>query len=327
MSAEERSAGAADRSNGTPDAPSSMDLRITLYKLNIFCQVVEAGGVTRAADQLILTQPVVTGHIRSLEERLGAKLFERSGRHNVLTEAGERTYRWGREMLRAAHELHRELEEIGDGSSGSVNIAASMSAGSYLLPPLIAAFARERPKVHISMTVSDQAAAQEAVQGGDVDFAIAIGDIPPQPDWLECEVIGEEELVVVTAPGAASTAPLSPEDLAELRFVESPMSGRRKLADRRLADFGVPERRIAIELGHPEAMKQAVEYGVGAAMLYRGSIQEELLRGTLTEHPLEGADLSFPVLLLVRRDKILSRAQSALLGEIRLACQLPAAAR
>lgn len=304
-----------------------MDLRITLYKLNIFCQVVEAGGVTRAAEQLILTQPVVTGHIRSLEERLGTKLFERSGRHNVLTEAGERTYRWGREMLRAAHELHRELEEIGDGSSGSVNIAASMSAGSYLLPPLIANFARERPNVHISMTVSDQAAAQEAVQVGDVDFAIAIGDIPPQPDWLECEVIGEEELVVVTAPGAAPATPLGPDDVAELRFVESPMSGRRKLADRRLADLGVPDRKIAIELGHPEAMKQAVEYGVGAAMLFRGSIQDELLRGTLAEQPLEGADLAFPVLLLVRRDKIFSRAQSALLGEIRLACGLPRAAR
>lgn len=302
---------------------SGLDLRITLYKLDIFCQVVEAGGVTRAADQLILTQPVVTGHIRSLEDRLQTKLFTRSGRHNVLTEAGERTYRWGREILRAAQELHRELEEIGDGARGSVAIAASMSAGSYLLPPLIARFARERPNVHVSLVVSDQAAAQEAVQVGDVDFAIAIGDIPPQPEWLEIELIGEEELVLVSAPDDARSAPLSREELGEVRFVESPMSGRRKLAERRLQECGLHERRIALELGHPEAMKRAVEEGVGAAMLFRGSVQQDIERGSLCVLQIDGADLAFPVLLLIRKDKVLSRAQKALLTEIRAECALP----
>jgi LysR family transcriptional regulator, low CO2-responsive transcriptional regulator len=304
---------------------SGLDLRITLYKLDIFCQVVDAGGVTRAADQLILTQPVVTGHIRSLEERLGVKLFSRSGRHNVLTEAGERTYRWGKEILRATQELHRELEEIGDGSSGSVAIAASMSAGSYLLPPLIAAFAREKPNVQISLVVSDQAGAQEAVRAGDVDFAISIGETPPQPSWLGCETIGEEELIVVAAPGEALVGPLSAAELTELRFVESPMSGRRKLADRRLRDFGVGERRVAVELGHPEAMKRAVEEGVGAAMLFRGAVKDELERGSLVELAIEGVDLFFPVLLMVRTDKLLSHAQEMLLTEIRAACAAPVA--
>jgi DNA-binding transcriptional LysR family regulator len=323
VSAEDRLSGRPDRSDAK--LGSGLDLRITLYKLDIFCQVVEAGGVTRAADQLILTQPVVTGHIRSLEERLNTKLFSRSGRHNVLTEAGERTYRWGKEILRAAHELHRELGEIGDGSGGSVAIAASMSAGSYLLPPVIASFARERPSVQVSLSVSDQAAAQEAVQVGDVDFAIAIGETPPQPDWLECETIGEEELVVVAAPSEAIAAPLTREDLAALPFVESPMSGRRSLADRRLRDFGVQERQVALELGHPEAMKRAVEEAVGAAMLFRGAVREELGRGSLVELRVDGVDLAFPVLLMMRRDKILSRAQAALLDEIRVACAAPAA--
>jgi DNA-binding transcriptional LysR family regulator len=323
VSAEERSGGRADQ--GDAKLGSGLDLRITLYKLDIFCQVVEAGGVTRAADQLILTQPVVTGHIRSLEERLNTKLFSRSGRHNVLTEAGERTYRWGKEILRAAHELHRELEEIGDGSGGSVAIAASMSAGSYLLPPLITQFAREKPNVQVSLTVSDQAAAQEAVQAGDVDFAIAIGETPPQPDWLQCETIGVEELIVVAAPEEASAAPLTREELAELRFVESPMSGRRRLADRRLRDFGVAERHVVIELGHPEAMKRAVEEGVGVTMLFRGVVQEELERGSLVELGVEGVDLAFPVLLMVRSDKTLSRAQTTLLEEIRAAYAVSAA--
>ena len=135
-------------------------------------------------------------------------------------------------------------------------------------------------------------------------------------------MIGVEELVLVAPPGEAKEAPLDRKDLNDLRFVESPMSGRRRLAERRLQDLGVHERRIAIELGHPEAMKCAVEEGVGAAMLFRGSVQADIERGTLAELRVDGADLSFPVLLLIRKDKVLSRAQAALLGEIRAVCEV-----
>lgn len=306
--------------NANRELTSRLDLRMTLYNLDIFCRVVEAGGVTRAADQLILTQPVVSGHIRSLEERQNTKLFLRDGRDYVLTEAGERTYRWGKEILRAAQELHRELEQIGDGHGGSIAIAASMTTGSYLLPPLIASFVRERPNVHVTLAVSDREAAQKAVQAGDVDFGITIGETQPQPDWLKCETIGIEELVIVAPTELASSAPLSAEEVAELRFVESPMSSRRKLADRRLWDFGVQARKVAIELGHPEAIKRAVEGGVGVAMLFRGAVRDELECGSLVELELEGADLSFPLLLISHVDKTPSQAQKTLLEQIRIAC-------
>lgn len=300
---------------------SGLDLRMTLHKLEVFCRVVDAGGVTRAAEVLFLTQPVVTGHIRSLEERLGVKLFSRSGRHNILTDAGERTYRRGQEILRLARELHRELEELKDGSRGSAAIAASMSAGSYLLPPLIARFKRMRPDVQISLSVSGYTAAQEAVQVGKADFAVTIGDPPAGLDWLSCEVIGVEELVLVAAPDSdLGEAPLGHEELSELPFVESLMSGRRELAARHLREYGVERLNIVMELGHPEAMKRAVEQGAGVALLFGRSVREDVARGQLRQVPIEGADLAFPVLLLTRRDKEMSSAQTELIQQIRDEC-------
>lgn len=310
----------ADRvAPGDPEeaAPLRIDPRLTLQKLEVFCRVVDAGGVGKAAEQLYLSQPVITSHVRSLEERLGVKLFQRQGRNNVLTPGGERTYHWGREILRNANELTRELKEIEDGTGGSIHVSATMSAGSYLLAPIVARLAQERPNLRLSLMVSDRASAEEAVQLGDADFAVAIGEPPAPADWRSCEEIGQEELLVVMAPGQTEKERLTPAEVAKLRFVEGPMSGRRELAERRLREAGVPELDIAVELGHPEALKQAVTMGAGATVLFRTSVETELANGSLVGLSVTGADLVFPVLLVTRTDKNPSTAQRELIGRIR----------
>ena len=109
--------------------PTAMlDTRITLYKLEVFDLVVELGSVSRAADQLFVSQPVVTAHIRSLEQRIGGRLFYRKGRQLVLTEAGRAVHAWARDVLTHTHELSRHLDGLSDGSRGSVVLGASMSA-------------------------------------------------------------------------------------------------------------------------------------------------------------------------------------------------------
>jgi LysR family transcriptional regulator, low CO2-responsive transcriptional regulator len=302
----------------SPETELGLNLRITLHKLEIFCQVVDVGGVTRAAEVLFLTQPVVTGHIRSLEEHLGVKLFSRSGRHNVLTEAGERTYRWGREILRGARELYHELDELKGGTRGSVAVAASMSAGSYLLPPVMARFGLKRPNVRLSLNVLDYPSAQETVQAGKVDFAIVIGEGQARLDWLQYETIGFEDLVLVASEDFASRdKSLSAEEVSLLPFVDSPMSGRRELAMWRMKEFGVSRLNIVMELGHPEAMKRAVVNGAGVAMLFRRSVSEDLESGHLTELSMDGSNLHFPIMLLTRVDKELSPTQTELVDAIR----------
>ena len=91
---------------------------------------------------------------------------------------------------------------------------------------------------------------------------------------------------------------------------------RRLIVDRLLADLGVPERRIAIELGHPEAMKSATREGLGVCILFRSSVTRELEEGVLREVAIEGAELSVPVLMLARRGKRPTVLQAQLIEAI-----------
>jgi len=137
-----------------------MDNRISLKKLEILCLVVDLGGVGRAAERLQVSQPVVTAHLRLLQDRLGVELLHREGQQMRLTEAGVEVYRWAREVLGRSRELARTIDELADGSSGAVAVASSMSVGSYLLPRVLGLFGHERPEARITLHVSDAEDAQ-----------------------------------------------------------------------------------------------------------------------------------------------------------------------
>src|SRR5919109_5628135 len=177
----------------------AIDRRITLHKLEVFELVVELGGVSRAADRLYVAQPVVTAHIRSLEERLGTDLFYREGGRMHLTEGGRAVHAWAADLLRRTRELSRHLEGLSDGTQGSVVLAASMSIGSYSLPPLLSRFRRERPLVDIVLNILDSEHAMADTEAGENDFAVVIAETDPVSQSLRAEMLGEDELVVVAA--------------------------------------------------------------------------------------------------------------------------------
>jgi DNA-binding transcriptional LysR family regulator len=297
----------------------AFDLRFTLHKLSVFCKVVEAGGVGRAAEQLYVAQPVVTAHVQSLEQRLGAKLFERDGRQTRLTPAGEAVYQWARETLTRARDLERELSGLSDGTAGSAVIAASMSLGSYLLPPILSEFHRDRPHASVSLTVLDPEHALEATATGAADFAVIVTDELPPPGRFDAALLGREELVVVLAPDyPLAGARVSVERARTLPFVSSPRDHlRRAIVDAELRRAGLDEIDVVIELGHPEAMKRAVRDGLGAAVLFRSAVREELETGLLRKITIAGTQLSVPIQLVRRKGKRMSLLQAQLVEFVR----------
>ncbi len=184
----------------------AIDDRINFQKLQVFDYVVGLGGISRAADQMKVAQPVVTEHIQSLERRLGARLFEREGRRLVLTEAGRLAHEWCTEMLRRTREFDRELQGLSDGLRGSIVIATSMSIGSYELPSLLSTFARRQPDVRIRVDVEGAEHAIEATLTGRNDLSVVAVQRPPALSSLVCEQIGSDELVIVAPPGAVAEA-------------------------------------------------------------------------------------------------------------------------
>jgi LysR family transcriptional regulator, low CO2-responsive transcriptional regulator len=305
---------------GSAVQPLGLDHRISLQKLEVFCLVTELGSVTRAAEQLIVAQPVVTAHIRSRGVRVGTPLLYRDGRRMRLTDAGEAVHAWAAETLARTRAMTRELTGLADGQRGTAVLAASMSLGSYVLPPLLIAFRRERAQAEITLHVSDPEGAIAAAEHGDADVAVVVAQGPGgAADQLEWEHLGATAVVLVAAPGSPPGGDrVTPADLADLPMIASPRGHvRRTLVDRQLAKAGAEPRNLVIELGHPEAMKRAARAGLGAALLFRDSVTEELARGELREIAIEGVTLSIPVFAVHRRGKRFTALQLDLLATLR----------
>ena len=178
----------------------AIDDRINIQKLQVFDAVVNLGGISRAADQMKVAQPVVTEHIQSLERRLGAKLFEREGRRLVLTEAGRLAHQWCTDVLRRTREFDRELQGLSDGLRGSIVIGTSMSTGSYELPTLLSVFARRYPDVRIRVDVTGAEQAIEATITGRNDLSVVAVQGPPALASLVSAQLGVDEVVLVAPP-------------------------------------------------------------------------------------------------------------------------------
>lgn len=297
-----------------------LDLRINLHKLEVFCSVVELGGVGVAAEKLFVSQPVVTAHLRSLEQRLGTKLFYRKGHHIHLTESGLVVHTWAQTVLGRSRELDKHLEGLLDGRQGTVVIGASMSVGCYRLPNLVWRFKSANPGAEIRLNITDTEHAVEETRTGELDFAVVVSDDEFAPHGVVAERVGTDEVVLVGSRGQETGGEEIPiERLAELPFVDAPAGiVRRTFIDKQLSRLGVPDRRVVLELGHPEAMKRASGEGAGVVFLFRSAVEKELRAGTLREIRVEGVELVFPIFAVFRKGKTLSPLHRNLVDEIRI---------
>lgn len=295
-----------------------IDGRINFRKLEIFCLVVELGSVSEAARHLYMAQSGVSAHLRVLERCLGYRLITRSGRGFELTDEGQRFYDWSLETLDRARELDRELHGLAEGSHGSVSVGASMSVGTYILPEMIAELALARPQARVALVPS---AAQSAIDGaisGQLDFSV----VGTRPQLSSAKVVAIPLVVEPYVLVAAADVPDLPDrvgiaDVSSLPFVcVADERLRNDLFDEPLQRIGAGPRKIVLELGHTEAMKRAVERGLGFAFMLRPAVEREISDGRLKEIPTE-VELSIPISLVHRANRTFSPLQRDLMEIIR----------
>ena len=268
----------------------SLDNAFTLQKLEVLCAVVAHGGVSRAAEELYVSQPVVSAHLRSLEKRLGAQIFEKDGRGIRLTEAGDQVHRWALEVLRGRRELAHTLHQIKGGTAGTVMVAASMSAANSVLTPILIDFRRKYRDVRVRVTNSSVEVALELTQAGRVDFCLVGSDAVLDSNAYEAELVGQPPFVLLAAPDDDQVPDrVTPQELTRLPFICPPAGlAIRRSQEAALAELGVHNRRVELELGSAEAIKQAVIAGLGVCILWRVSAAKELASGALREIEIEG---------------------------------------
>lgn len=241
-----------------------------LRHLRTFAAAAERESFTRAAESLELTQAAVSQQVAALEKELDAKLFERQGRGVQLTEQGRRLYGYARQILDLVAEASRPVGEAEQDLSGNLRIATSTVPSEWLLPELLAEFRALWPHVRESLAVSDSSVATAAVEAGEADVGF-VGELP-RSSKLVAMAVAEDELVLVVAadhPLAGKGTTTLKQLRREALIVREPGSGSRRCVERALEEHGLSPAQltIAMEVNSNDAIRAAVERGVGVAFL------------------------------------------------------------
>ncbi len=266
--------------------------------------------MSRAAEELHLTQPAVSMQMKQLEEHIGVPLLEQKGRRLYLTEAGQELRGHAQRFTAQTIELQSAMDQFRGVERGLLRIAV-VSTANYFLPPLIAAYTERYPGVRISLQVANRETVLAALADHRTDIAIT-GE-PPDGLDLEAQQFMDNPLVVIAHPSHHLTG-LSHVALARLReerlVVREPGSGTRAATERHFTEHKV-DYLFGCELSSNEAIKQAVQAGLGLGVVSVQTIDLELETKRLVVLPVE----SFPILrhwfIVHRRDKRLSAASQA----------------
>ncbi len=283
-------------------------------QLAAFCEVVERRSFSQAAERLGVTQPAVSLQVRSLEERLGQRLFDRSGRRVETTEAGLVLYRNAKRLLQAEQQLLDELEqEAGGELKGTLAIGASTGPGASLVPILLCEFQRRHAGLHVSLTVSDTQAVTERVAARDLELGVV--GARGRARSLVFDPLVVDEIVLALPPGHRFAGrEITLDELREetlLAMQEG--AGVRQVVDAELRRAGLRLRDLesALELGLQESVKSAVGAGYGVAFISRTAIERELETGVLGLARVQGLEPARQIYLVRGRGREPTRAAEA----------------
>lgn len=288
---------------------------LDLHKLRIFQTIVESGSFTRAADQLMMTQPTISQQLAMLEAQLGTRLIERDTRRRIsLTPAGEALLPYAAKLLAVSAEAAEAARAAADLADRTLRLGVGHTLAIYLLPHLISRFKGQYPSFPVRITVGNTAELLAAVASEMVEVAL-VGSPAEHPD-LVVEPFMQDQLVVIVPPGDP-WASRSEVDLAEIPqrtvLTREPGSALHATVERLLgAPFVAGD--SVLQLGETEAIKRSVEAGLGVALIQGITIERELAAGTLCKLRLLGCDDSRTYSYATRSQQILSPAARNLVG-------------
>jgi DNA-binding transcriptional LysR family regulator len=256
---------------------------LTLHQLRVFHTVASTGNLTRAAEQLGMSQPGVSMQVKQLERVLGLPLLEPVGRQVRLTEVGMLVDQHAIEVLNQVNHLADAISEIRGGEGGRLVVAADTTVGIYVMPPLLGAWRRHYDNIEIDLRVGNHDAVCGQLRTNEVDFAV-VSTVPDLPGLIPTEFI-PNRLVVVAPPhhhlAARGQAPLPVSVLAdEPILVREGGSSTSAAVDAFFRSVGITPQ-VAMRLGNIGAIKQGVASGLGLAVVSERAIGNELAAGSL----------------------------------------------
>ena len=283
-------------------------------QLAAFCAVVERKSFSQAAERLGVTQPAVSLQIRSLEQRLGAQLLDRSGRRVEPTEAGLRLYASAQKLLALEQQLLQDVTgDVGGPLSGVLELGASTGPGGTVVPLLLCEFQELHSDVRVRLSVSDTQTV--VAQVAERELELGVVGAAPRYRGVAYDPFFRDEVVLACPSGhrfAGKTVTLD-ELRAEPLLVMQEGAGVRQVIEDELRKVGTRLRDldVRVELGLQESVRSAVAAGHGVAFISRTAIESDIAAGTIAMAAVRGLDPVREIFLVRSSGRVETRAAHA----------------
>jgi DNA-binding transcriptional LysR family regulator len=279
-------------------------------QLETFLEVARHASFSRAAEKRFRTQPAISSQIRSLEEEVGAKLFDRSGGKVSLTAGGKAFQKYVEETLDARKAMLVAIAEMERVPRGEIIVGANEGTCLHILPEVFADFKKQYPDVSVNIKRADYSGILESVIDNSVDFGVV--SLPVTDNRLTVVLIHRDELVIIVPPshplGKMKSAPIA--EAAKFPLVVPKVGHTRDSLEELFH-----ERRLkpnyTMELDSSELLKRFVAAGVGVGFIARSNVVEDVRARSLAAIAIADAQVRRDLALVFRKDKALSRAALA----------------
>lgn len=285
-----------------------------IHQLRVFASVFKNKSFSKASEELYLTQPTVSDHVKSLEEELNCKLFDRLGRTIIPTKEAEALYSHALEIIEKANNIKDLIGQFKKEISGELIIGASTIPGTYLIPSIMAKFRKIYPFISFQILISDSRGIVEKISRHD----LLIGIIGAKLANYQITYMPflEDELIVVSSPALIKNRQLTLKELIQLPMVlREEGSGTRRETEKILEDKGVSleDIKIAGIFGSTDSVKQAVKAGLGVSILSRLSVKDELKYGIFKEIKLSDIQMKRKFYIVTHKKRTLPPAYNLFL--------------
>ena len=283
-------------------------------QIRAFLNVASLRSFSEAGEKMFISQPSVSMRIKSLEEELGVKLFDRSkAREPSLTEAGKIFIDYAQSIINLQDECREKLSKQREAATGLVYIGSSTVPGSYLLPGLLAAFRKIAPSIDFYVNILDTSAVLEGVLNYSYDLGY-VGSVK-QDERLKYIPLVDDELVLTVRKGLLNKADFKEGVSLDILLphhliLREKGSATRQLLEKKLNESGYDLNSFngITFINSLEGIKQAVKEGLGIAVVSKLSINEMVQSGSVDIHTIRGLDLHRSLYLVCHRSRVLGAA-------------------
>ncbi len=279
-----------------------------IHHLKVFLSVFKNRSFSRASEQLSLTQPTISSHIRAIEDELDCSLFDRVGRTIIPTKEAELLYSCASDIVERLEDIKITIGLLKEEIKGELIIGASTIPGTYIIPSIASEFKKKYPDISFQVIIEDSKKITDMVTGNE----LLIGIVGAKMEHRRIEYLPfiEDELILISTHGLLGKKIISTKDITDIPFLlREDGSGTRKMMEKHLSEKGISlsDMNIVAILGSTDSVKEAVKSGLGVSILSRVAVTNELKAGTLKEIRIKGLNMKRNFYIITNKRRTLPK--------------------